>query len=105
MNLGSLIRRYRKKKKLTLKAVAESHAEYRVSGVVGLPKKEMQRVIAELEKQMKEAAKNLEFEKAAALRDEMFELRSILAEESNAPPWERIRLLAGEDEGQFQEER
>ena len=62
-----------------------------------MPKTEMQRVIAELEKQMKEAAKNLEFEKAAVLRDQIYELRSILAEESNAPPWERIRLLSGEE--------
>jgi excinuclease ABC subunit B len=82
---------------LSVKAVAEPQAEYRVSGVAGLPKSEMQRVIAELEKQMKEAAKNLEFEKAAVLRDQVFELRSLLAEESNAPPWERIRLLTGEE--------
>ncbi len=46
---------------------------------------------------MKEAAKNLEFEKAAALRDEIYELRSVLAEESNAKPWEKIRLLSGEE--------
>lgn len=39
-------------------------------------------MIGELEKQMKEAAKNLEFEKAAILRDQIFELRSILAEDS-----------------------
>jgi hypothetical protein len=28
----------------------------------------------------------------------MYELRSILAEESNLKPWEKIRLLAGEEE-------
>jgi excinuclease ABC subunit B len=82
---------------LSVKAVAEPKAEYRTRGASGLPKSDMQRVIAELEKQMKEAAKNLEFEKAAALRDQMYELRAILAEESNAPPWEKIRLLSGEE--------
>jgi excinuclease ABC subunit B len=50
-----------------------------------------------MEKQMKEAAKNLEFEKAAMLRDQIYELRGILAEESNIPPWKRIKLLAGEE--------
>jgi len=83
---------------LSVKAVAESRGEYRVKGASGLPKSDLQRVIAELEKQMKESAKNLEFEKAAAIRDEIFELRSILAEESNAKPWEKIRLLSGEEE-------
>ncbi len=86
---------------LSVKAVAEPHAEYRVRGPAGLraqPKSELQRVIAELEKQMKEAARNLEFEKAAVLRDQIYELRTILAEETNMPPWERVRLLAGSDE-------
>ena len=83
---------------LSVKAVAESRGEYKVKGASGLPKSDLQRVIAELEKQMKESAKNLEFEKAAAFRDEIFELRSILAEESNAKPWEKIRLLSGEEE-------
>ena len=45
---------------------------------------------------MKEAAKNLEFEKAAIIRDQIFELRNILAEELNIKPWDRVRLLAGE---------
>ena len=82
---------------LSTRAVAEPQAEYRTRGTTGMPKTELQRVIAELEKQMKEAAKNLEFEKAAVLRDQIYELRVILAEESNAPPWERIRLLSGEE--------
>jgi excinuclease ABC subunit B len=82
---------------MAVRAVAEPQAEYRVKGAAGLPKNELQRVIAELEKQMKEAAQNLEFEKAAVLRDQIFELRSILAEESKLPPWERVRLLAGEE--------
>jgi excinuclease ABC subunit B len=77
-------------------AVAEQKAEYRGRGAAGLPKSEMQRVIAELEKQMKTAAQNLEFEKAAALRDQIYELRAILAEESNVTPWEKVRLMAGE---------
>jgi excinuclease ABC subunit B len=46
---------------------------------------------------MKEAAKNLEFEKAAIIRDQVFEMRGILAEESNLPPWEKVKLLAGEE--------
>ncbi len=78
-------------------AIAETKAEYKVKGATSLPKKEMQRLIDELDKNMKEAALNLEFEKAAAIRDHIFELRSILAEESNLPPWEKIRLLAGDE--------
>jgi len=83
---------------LSVKVVAEPKAEYRVRAESGLPKSELQKVIAELEKQMKEAAKNLEFEKAAAIRDEMYELRSLLAAESNLKPWEKVRLLSGEQE-------
>ena len=82
---------------LTMRAVAEQKAEYRTGREARLPKDEIQRVIAELEKQMKEAARNLEFEKAAVLRDQIYELRSILADESKLPPWERVRLLAGEE--------
>ena len=81
---------------LSAHAVAEARGEYRVKDAARLPKSDIQRVISELEKQMKEAAKNLEFEKAAVMRDEIFELRSILAEESNLPPWKKIQLLTGE---------
>ena len=77
-------------------AVAEQKGEYRASSSRGMPKNELKRLIEELEKQMKDAARNLEFEKAAVLRDQVFELRGVLAEESNAPPWERVRYLAGE---------
>ncbi len=57
---------------LSVKAVAEPKGEYSTRGSTGLQKSEIQRVISELEKQMKEAAKNLEFEKAAVLRDQVF---------------------------------
>ena len=82
---------------LSIKVVAEPRGEYHTKGVAGLPKSDIQRVISELEKQMKEAAKNLEFEKAAGLRDQIFELRSVLAEESKLPPWEKIKILSGEE--------
>jgi len=79
------------------RAVSERKGEYKIKGPGGMPKSELTRLIAEIEKQMKEAAKNLEFEKAAVLRDQIFELRNILAEESNLPPWERIKLLVGDE--------
>jgi excinuclease ABC subunit B len=82
---------------LSKKVVAEPKAGYSVGGITGMPKSDLEKMISEFENQMKVAAKNLEFEKAAALRDQMYELRTILAEQSNAPPWERIRILAGEE--------
>jgi excinuclease ABC subunit B len=82
---------------MTPRALAESRGEYKVKGPRGLAKNELQRVIAEMGKQMKEAARNLEFEKAAVLRDQIYELRGVLAEESNLKPWEKIKLLAGEE--------
>ena len=61
-----------------------------------LEQKELQRMITELENQMKAAAKELEFERAAMLRDQVYELRNMLAEESDLPPWKKVQLLTGE---------
>ena len=47
----------------------------------GLSRAEAERVVHELEKEMRMAAQNLEFEKAAALRDQLFELRGFLENE------------------------
>jgi len=47
-----------------------------------LPRDELARLIKDLEGQMKQAAKDLEFEKAALLRDEVVELRGIQVLES-----------------------
>jgi excinuclease ABC subunit B len=69
-----------------VRMVAEERVEYRVAE---LPKAEVTYLIGELEKQMKEAAANLEFEKAALLRDQIFELRKQL-EDEDLPEWERI---------------
>ncbi len=77
-------------------AINEVKAEYRARREKA-SRAELQRLIVEIEKEMKEAARNLEFEKAAALRDEMYELKAILADEAGLKPWERIQLLAGEE--------
>jgi excinuclease ABC subunit B len=55
-----------------VKVVAETRAPYVVTPI---PKDEMLRLIKDLESQMKLAARNLEFEKAALLRDRIIELR------------------------------
>jgi excinuclease ABC subunit B len=81
---------------LKSKAIAETQSDYRVDGARDIPQKEMERIVKELEERMKAAAKNLEFETAAAIRDQLMELRAILAEEGDLKPWERIRVLAGE---------
>ncbi|HOT93506.1 MAG TPA: excinuclease ABC subunit UvrB, partial [Anaerolineae bacterium] len=49
----------------------------------------LEKLIRELEKEMKTAAENWEFEKAAALRDQIFEMRGIL--ENKSPLWKRDR--------------
>jgi excinuclease ABC subunit B len=61
-----------------VRAVAEERTEYQVSEEI--PKGELARLIKDLEGQMKQAAKNLEFERAAALRDQVVELRRRMEE-------------------------
>ncbi|KHF35090.1 UvrABC system protein B [Paenibacillus sp. P1XP2] len=56
--------------------VAESKAEYLSDAAGKMSKKERQSVIQRLEAEMKEAAKNLQFERAAELRDALLELKA-----------------------------
>jgi excinuclease ABC subunit B len=56
-----------------VRMIAEPAAEY--DATRHLPKDDLLRMVKELESQMKAAAKNLEFEKAAGLRDQIVELR------------------------------
>ncbi len=67
-----------------IRQAAEERAPYHAeptaphAGVLGeLSPDELARLIRDLERQMKEAAKQLEFEKAALLRDQIFELRRL----------------------------
>ena len=60
-----------------VRKVAEERTEYRVGA--DLPRDEIMRLVLDLESQMKTAAKNLEFEKAALIRDQVIELRRELA--------------------------
>ncbi len=70
----------------SIKGVAENRARYNVARRE-LSRPDMFKVVKDLEVQMKEAAKNLQFEKAAQFRDEIFELRRLLAlEETTLVP-------------------
>ncbi|MCK5317165.1 MAG: UvrB/UvrC motif-containing protein, partial [Anaerolineales bacterium] len=81
---------------VTSRVVAEQAGEYRAITPENLPKDELLRLINEFERQMRHAAEALEFEKAAALRDQIFELREVLADKEDLPPWQRARILSGE---------
>jgi excinuclease ABC subunit B len=70
-----------------VRMVAEEKTEYDGKSAKDLPRDEILRMVKELESQMKQAAKGLEFEKAAALRDQIVELR---------------RTLVGSDEEELQ---
>lgn len=76
-------------------AIAEEKADYKATRK-NLPKNELKHVLSDLEREMKEAAKNLDFERAAELRDQVYELRGLVADVSNASPWQRAKMLAGE---------
>ncbi len=92
-------------------AVAEEAAPYNDERAVtpaSLPTGELERLVAELEAQMRTAAQELQFEKAALLRDQILELRqSMLDKGGQLPSWEKLsrlgeierRLDAGEPTG------
>ena len=69
-----------------IKGIAENRARYRVVREE-MSRADMYRVVKDLEVQMKEAAHNLQFEKAAQFRDEIYELRRLLVlEEKTLAP-------------------
>ncbi len=62
-----------------------------------LPKTELRKLVTDLEDQMRAAAQELEFEKAAMLRDQVLELRQQLNDiDDSTPMWEKIRKM-GDD--------
>jgi excinuclease ABC subunit B len=80
-----------------VKAVAQaSETTAGVTRAADLPKDEIYRLIKDLEAQMKEASRALEFERAALLRDQVIELRRTLAveEPDRIVPREFIRPAA-----------
>jgi len=82
---------------MSAKAIGEEKAQYKTAAD-GMPRGELRKIVDEVEKQMKEAAKNLEFERAAAFRDELYDLKTLLAEDESLKPWERIKLMTGEED-------
>ena len=80
-----------------LRQVAEERPTY-VAG--SIPKDEIARLVKELEKQMKEAARNLEFEKAALLRDRVVELRRELVGDE-----EGLSVIAAMRRGSYRQRR
>ena len=72
-----------------VKAIAEERATYTINKEV--PRGELLRLVKELETHMKVAARNLEFEKAAALRDQVLDLRKALVLDEDAKAEEGIR--------------
>jgi excinuclease ABC subunit B len=69
-----------------IKRMAEERGEYKTAAdgqpapaLLEIPREEVHKLLKDLEKQMKQAAKDLQFEKAASLRDQIVELRKTLA--------------------------
>ncbi|MCH9036443.1 MAG: excinuclease ABC subunit UvrB [Chloroflexi bacterium] len=71
-----------------VKAIAEERASYTIDKEV--PRGELLRLVKDLEHQMKEAARNLEFEKAAALRDKVIDLRKAIVLDEDAKMQEKV---------------
>ena len=62
-----------------VKAIAETRASYAVDQR-DMPKDDVLRLVKDLESQMKSASRNLEFERAALLRDQISDLRKVIVE-------------------------
>jgi excinuclease ABC subunit B len=73
-----------------VKRVAETSAPYTVD-TTAMPKHELAELVRDLEHEMKRAATELEFERAALLRDQISDLRQTLRLMDERPEWERLR--------------
>jgi excinuclease ABC subunit B len=80
-----------------LRAVAEEGERYEkgVFRAKDMPRDELVRLVKDLEQQMKQSARDLKFEEAAALRDEIVELRGLLVLEQSAPEIRTLEQMAG----------
>ncbi len=78
-------------------AIGEAKADYVASNRERkMNVKELERTISHLEQQMRDYAKALEFEKAAAARDQIIQLKQIWADEADIPEWKKAAILSGE---------
>jgi len=79
-----------------VKSAAVESAGAGVTSAAALPGAELERLIGQLEAQMRSAAEELEFEKAALLRDQIYELREALSFQrtgrTDVPIWEQDRI-------------
>jgi excinuclease ABC subunit B len=78
-----------------VRVLRETRPTYEAGAPAGIPKDEVLRLVKDLERQMKEAAKALEFEKAALLRDQIIELRRGMDED----PLGEVRITTREVRG------
>jgi len=79
--------------RISTSAVAEPRAAY-LAGGEDLPLAEIEALLADLEIKMRMAAEKLDFETAAGLRDQIFELRGMLAAADEDSPLTTIRRLS-----------
>jgi excinuclease ABC subunit B len=89
-----------------VRSTAEARGEYVTEkGILphDMPKNEAQKLITELEKQMKDAAGKWEFEKAAMLRDQIMELRAMLDTFDARPEWQKV--MQNEDHWEIEQLR
>jgi excinuclease ABC subunit B len=80
-----------------VRVAAEGKADYKPGAPLAIEKVDAVKLITELEKQMKDAAKNWEFEKAALLRDQIIELKQMLDAQDPRPEWEKVRETEAAD--------
>jgi excinuclease ABC subunit B len=87
-----------------VRQVAETKTPYVTPAA--LPRNDLLRLVKDLEKQMKKAARDLEFEKAALLRDQVVDLRKVLVDQGDSvdPEPDKAVELAPESEDGVPEE-
>jgi excinuclease ABC subunit B len=86
---------------IRLRSVAEEgeQREKTVFRAKDMSRDELVRLVKDLETQMKQAARDLDFEQAAMLRDEIVDLRGLLVLEQSSPEIRTLEQMAGTTTG------